>query len=89
MTPNRNLTNPQTGPEWRFIISDWISDNSIFDKSLGGRSKSEEGVDLAPFFPRLILLVHDVVVEVIDDVDLSLSSLCESDKFAILGKDEG
>lgn len=46
LTPNRSLTNPNTGPEFRFIISDWISGSSIFDKSLG--SKSKEGVDFLP-----------------------------------------
>lgn len=47
-TPSRSLTNPKAGPECCFIISAWISDKSIFDKSFGGGSKSLEGVDFLP-----------------------------------------
>lgn len=36
------------GPACRFIISAWISDIDIFDKSDGWRSDSGEGVDFLP-----------------------------------------
>jgi len=36
-TPNRSLTNPITGPVWRFIISSLIFDSSILVKSAGAK----------------------------------------------------
>lgn len=39
-TPNRSLTNPMTGPVWRFIISSCICEGSILVISEGGKEGS-------------------------------------------------
>lgn len=43
-TPNRSLTNPITGPVWRFIISSWICEVSILVISEGAK----EGAGFLP-----------------------------------------
>lgn len=44
-TPNRSLTNPMTGPAWRFIISSCICEGSILEIS-------EEGKEGSGFLPH-------------------------------------
>lgn len=36
VTPGRSLTKPREGPVWLFIISSWISEGLILEKSGGG-----------------------------------------------------